>query len=154
MKKRPKTITTWLLIVLQFFLGLGAVFGGGALTLAPDGSLLRIPLSILKYGPFHTFLIPGLILLVVLGIYPLIIAIFLISERHFTLGKRLAIFRDKYWAWSHSLYIGFLLIGWITIEMFLIQAVAIGHLIYMFWALVILALTLLPSVQHHYARSL
>ncbi|MFT8872000.1 MAG: hypothetical protein ABF868_06875 [Sporolactobacillus sp.] len=152
MKKRPKTITTWLLIGWQFFLGLGAVFGGGALTLAPDGSLLRMPLSILKYGPFHTFLIPGLILLVVLGIYPLIIAIFLISERNFTLGKQLAIFHDKYWAWSHSVYIGFLLIGWLTIEMYALQQVSVVHLIYMLLALTILALTLLPSVQRHYTR--
>ncbi|HPF91692.1 MAG TPA: hypothetical protein PLL57_13615 [Flavobacteriales bacterium] len=56
-----------LLLVVQGFLAINAIVGGALLVLAPDGSLLQLPLSFLHTGLFHDFLIPGLILCVVLG---------------------------------------------------------------------------------------
>ena len=56
-----------LLLVVQAFLAINAIVGGALLVLAPDGSLLQLPLSFLHTGLFHDFLIPGLILCVVLG---------------------------------------------------------------------------------------
>jgi menaquinone-dependent protoporphyrinogen oxidase len=48
--------------------GVSAVFGGAALTLRPDGSMIGLPLSVLQHAPFHDFLVPGLLLLVVVGL--------------------------------------------------------------------------------------
>ena len=56
-----------LLLVVQGFLAINAIVGGALLVLAPDGSLLQLPLSFLHTGLFHDFLIPGLILCVLLG---------------------------------------------------------------------------------------
>ncbi|MBA7716268.1 hypothetical protein ES703_125337 [subsurface metagenome] len=51
--------------VLQVFIGLGAVGGGLALVLEPTGSYLGIPLELLKSSPFSTYLVPGIVLLMV-----------------------------------------------------------------------------------------
>jgi hypothetical protein len=58
----------WLAIALQVFLGVGALLGGGALVLAPGGSILGMPVATLEGTPFSSFLIPGLILFGVLGV--------------------------------------------------------------------------------------
>lgn len=57
----------WLLAVLLFFVALTAIGGGATLTLRPDGSLMEAPPSMLRYSPFASFLIPGLLLLVIIG---------------------------------------------------------------------------------------
>ncbi len=57
-------------LFLLSFLGLGAIGGGGALIISPSGELLGgLPLSILDRSPFHDFLVPGIILFVVLGLF-------------------------------------------------------------------------------------
>ncbi|HEX7604650.1 MAG TPA: flavodoxin domain-containing protein [Polyangiaceae bacterium] len=47
--------------------GLTAMGGGAVLVASPDGSLLQMPLWMLEHSPFHDFLVPGLLLLLVVG---------------------------------------------------------------------------------------
>ena len=70
-KPKPKTI--FILLILLAFQALSGLFGGAALVLDPSGSSIRLPLSLLEGSPFGNFLIPGIILFLVLGIFPLII---------------------------------------------------------------------------------
>jgi hypothetical protein len=56
-----------LLGAFELFAALGALYGGIAFVLRPDGSLLGMPLSLLAGSPFSTYFVPGLLLLVVLG---------------------------------------------------------------------------------------
>jgi hypothetical protein len=150
---KQKTGLCFILIALQLLLGIGALFGGGALILEPDGTLLRMPIELLQYSPFHTFLIPGLILFSVLGILPLIAAFFLITEKRSSAGWALSLYKDIHWAWNVSLYIGFILIGWITIEVYILHTIAFIHVFYLFMGMAIQAVTLLPSVKDHYLIS-
>lgn len=53
--------TRWLLLGILAFEAVGAFVGGPALVAAPDGSLMKIPVSEL-HGVFADFLIPGLLL--------------------------------------------------------------------------------------------
>lgn len=62
-------------IALEVFLGLGAIGGGIALILGPKGEILPLPVSALAGSPFDSYLVPGLILLTVLGIGPLVVAL-------------------------------------------------------------------------------
>ena len=64
-----------LAVVLEVFLGLGALFGGGALILAPDGHLLGMPVKLLAGSPFPSFLVPGIILFGLIGVAPLMAAL-------------------------------------------------------------------------------
>lgn len=150
--RNNKPFLVWLLILLHVLLGVGAVFGGGALVLSPNGSLLQIPLEMLKSSPFHNYFFPGLILLVMLGILPLVVAFFLITKKQCKAAEILSLYKHIHWAWSYSLYIGFIVILWITIEMYMIQAVAFLHVFYIFLGLAIQAITLLPTVQHYYEQ--
>ena len=61
-------------IALEVLLGVGALGGGLVLIVAPRGEIMPLPLSALAGSPFETYLGPGLILFVVLGIGPLVAA--------------------------------------------------------------------------------
>lgn len=148
-----KSFACYLLIVLHIFLGIGALFGGCTLILSPDGSLLQIPLKLLDHSPFNNFLFPGLILFVVLGVVPLITAIFLISEKPLKVAEKLSIYKATHWSWNSSLYIGFILIIWITVQIYMIQGIAFIHVFYIFLGLLIQSVTLLPSVKEYYSNT-
>ena len=92
-----------LAVVLEIFLGLGALFGGGALILAPDGHLLGMPTSLLAGSPFHSFLLPGIVLFTFIGIAPLLAATITIRRQALAPAAAVAV--------------GLALIGWVSVEM-------------------------------------
>lgn len=143
-------VTSKLLILLHLLLGIGAVFGGMVLIIDPSGKLIKMPITLLKNSPFHSFLIPGIILLIVLGVLPLIVSFALATKRQFSIANRLNLFAEMHWAWAYSIYISFALIIWITVEAFFIHDVALIHVAYIFLGLAIQAVSLLPSVQKYY----
>lgn len=139
-----------MLILLQLLLGAGALFGGGSLIIDPSGTLIQLPASLLEHTPLDSFLVPGIILFTVLGILPLMIAFGLVTKKKWQAADRLKLFRDRHWSWNLSLYTGFVLIGWITIQMYLVHGVALLHVTYIFWGMLVQAVTLLPEVQKVY----
>lgn len=143
---------SWVLIILHGFLGIGGIIGGGGLIIDPSGSLLQIPNSLLEHSPFRNFLIPGIILLLVLGLMPIVIAISLKTQCHWKIGWKLNLYPDRHGAWTFSLYTGFALLIWIMVQVFWIQHVSIIHLIYFAWGVAIQVVTLLPGVQRRYSR--
>lgn len=140
-----------LLIGLQALLGLGAVFGGGALMLAPDGSLLGMPLSVMQGAPFADFFIPGLILFAVVGIFPLCVAYSLWKRPAWSWPNAINPFKRTHWAWAGSLAAGVDILTWILVELFWVPFAFI-HGIYLGWGVLILLLTLLPVVRRTYTR--
>lgn len=101
---RPAAV--WVLLVLLVAQGVSGLGGGLSLALAPDGSIMRMPTSLLDGSPFPDFLIPGLILLLVLGALPLVAAVGL------WLGRR--------WAWYAAFVVGCGLMIWILVELTII----------------------------------
>lgn len=141
---------SWVLIIMQGLLGIGAIIGGGALIIDPSGNLVNMPDSLLEHSPFGSFLIPGIILMLVLGVVPLIIAVSLIRRTHWKIGEKLNLYSNQYWGWTFSLYTGFALIIWIMAQVYWIQHVSIIHLVYFAWGVGIQIVTLLPGVQRKY----
>lgn len=92
----------WILLVLLLVQGIGGLAGGLSLVLKPDGSIMKMPVSYLDGSPFSDFLIPGLVLLLVLGVLPLAAAAGL------WLGRR--------WAWYAAVAVGAALMFWILVE--------------------------------------
>jgi hypothetical protein len=103
----PRTFAVWILIVILVVQAIGAIGGGAVLVISPDGELMRMPLSQLEGSPFDSFLIPGLILLVVLGIAPLVAAI--------------GVWRRQTWAWWLAGIVGCGLMIWIAVELTIIE---------------------------------
>lgn len=138
------------LIILLAFLGLGAIFGGGALVVSPTGELLGMPLSLLEHSPFNNYLIPGIILFSILGMAPCLLIFALLKKPVSKSANRLNFFKDMHWAWSYSIYVAFALIIWLQAEMLFICAVHWIHAFYMFLAVVIIFVALLPEVRNLY----
>jgi hypothetical protein len=139
------------LIVLGF-LAIGAIGGGGVLIVSPTGELIGMPLSELENSPFDSFLIPGIILFSVLGLIPSLLIIALLKKPEFKLCDRINLFKDMHWSWTFSIYIAFMLIGWIQIQMVFLQAVHWLHTFYMFYAVVIIIIALLPQIRILYKK--
>lgn len=154
MQSKPRrSFACWLLIGLQLFLGIGAVFGGGILVIDPSGDLLGLPSDIMQIPLFPNYLIPGIILLVCLGIWPLITAWGLITMRDCGWAERLNIFKKLHWSWAFSLYISITLIIWISVETYILNGVAFIHLFYIALGLAIEIVTVLPHVQEAHLKS-
>jgi len=139
-----------ILLVLLFFLALGAIFGGGMFIISPSGQLMGMPLSMLDNSPFKNFLVPGIILFVVLGIAPVAVAIALIKKPANKAFEAFNFFKDMYWAWTFTIYMAFALIIWIQVQMMMLRAVHWLHSFYIFFAVVIIFTALLPGVRNLY----
>lgn len=144
--KRP--LSVYLLVTCIGILSINALFGGGALVVKPDGSLLQLPLSWIADSIFTNYRIPGLLLLFNLGVLPLLSAIGLLFKTPMRLADKLNLYKDKHWSWAFSLYSGLITIGWIIVQQFLTSYFILQPLIALL-GLIITILTLLPSVQRY-----
>ena len=147
-----KRIRNIFLIVLGF-LALGAIGGGIVLIISPDGELLGLPLSEFKNIPFTSYLIPGIILFSILGVIPSLLIIALLKKPESKIAEQINIFKDMHWSWTFSIYIAFTLIGWIHIQLIFLQGgVYWLHTFYMFYAILIIIIALLPRVRNLYKK--
>lgn len=138
-------------ISLLLFLGISAIFGGGALIISPSGRLLGgLPLSILKNSPYSNFLVPGIILFLVLGIFPIFTVWALIKKTVVPFVAYFNLFKDMHWSWSYSIYCAFALMIWIQIETYFIQGVGWLQMFYMLYVIPILIVALLLSIRNKY----
>lgn len=135
--KKPKLVIV--LIISVFFQALSGLGGGAFLIADPTGETLNLPLSFLKNSPFSDYLIPGIILFTVLGVYPLIVSA--------------GLWKRKYWGWFGSLLLGVALLIWIIVEIIIIgyQPNPPLQLIYGILGVLILLMTSLLRVKKFYS---
>ena len=141
-----------ILLFLLAFLGFGAIGGGGALIIFPSGNLLGMPLYMLDNSPFNSFLIPGTILFTVLGVCPILLIPALIKKPEYRLAEFFNFYRDMHWSWTYTIYISFALIIWLQVEMLILKDVHWLHAFYMFYAILLLLVALLPSIRNQYKK--
>jgi len=96
----------YVLLGTILFQGISGVAGGLGLALDPSGASIGIPLEWLEGSPFTDYLIPGLVLLSILGIGPLVVAGGLWGRRA--------------WSWGASILIGLALFAWLGVEIAII----------------------------------
>jgi len=114
----PPPPARWLLATLCAAVALTAIAGGTSLMLAPDGSLIHAPRELLEHTPFASFFVPGLALVVVVGLANALAAARVL--RHLPSANPTAVFA------------GVALFGWILGEMVLLRTtepVQIGYLV-------------------------
>jgi len=100
---RPLPGIARLAVVLEIFLGIGALFGGAVFLLAPDGHLLGMTTKTLAGSPFQSYLVPGIILFLFVGVAPLLAAAITIRRQSIAPFAAVAV--------------GLTLIVWISVEM-------------------------------------
>ena len=145
-----RPITLWILIVLMFILGFAAIVSGPMLFLAPDGSLMQMSVDALKGTPFSDYLIPGIILFIFMGLYPIFVGISLIKRPKSNFLNSLNPFKGYHWAWTASLASGLILLIWIITETLFIGYESFLQPLMAGWGILILVLTLLQNVRRYY----
>jgi hypothetical protein len=146
------TIARNILIFLLGFLAVGAIGGGIVLILSPTGKMIKMPVSIIDGSPFTSFLIPGIILFLMLGLAPAILTYALLKKPEWKFAGILNFFPDMHWAWTYCVFIAFGLIIWLQVQMVILQAVHFLHTFYMFYAIAILFVALLPANRTAYKK--
>jgi len=105
-KGKIKKFASYGLCVLQIFVGITAVLGGFGLVSDPSGTKMNIPLMLLENSPFANYLIPGLFLLLVIGVGNVLTGI--------------VVFLRHRYAGNLSVFLGALLALYITVEVWFI----------------------------------
>lgn len=146
-KNRPATV--YFIIGILTLVGLNGWIAGIGLFIFPDGRWIGLQLSWLNGSPFNSFRIPGLLLFLFIGVGCLFTAVGLLFRPSWQWPQQLNVFPDKFWAWSFSIYCGFMLCIWIITQQvltdyFFLQP-AINGL-----GVCLLILTLLPATQVYY----
>ena len=143
--KRP--LVLYPLLFLHLMLGTSALYGGWMLMTDPVAFGMNP--AWLNGAPFGGYFLPGLILFVLLGLFPLFTFWGLIVR---PAGRRAGIFNlypERHWAWTYSLFSGLTVMIWITVQMVFIPAFWLQP-VFMTTGLLILILTLWPSVMRHF----
>ena len=122
-----------LLIILLVLLGLGGIGGGFVLLADPSGAFMGLPGDLLEGFPVSSFVLPGLFLIVMMGIAPLLIA--------WGLWKRLT------WAWMAAVAQSILLILWICFQIILWKDPIALQIVYLVWGIFMLGLCFTPGVK-------
>lgn len=110
-----KFVINILVSLLLLINGISALVGGWILFTHPDGSAMHLSLDLLEYTPFNDFLIPGIILFVVNGVFSLI-AFNAVTHNY----------KSAYW---FVLAQGAILTGWIIIQIILIRTIHPLHIV-------------------------
>ncbi len=132
---RPKALR--FLVGVLTFQGVSGIGGGLGLSLDPSGQSVGIPLEWLQGSPFSDYLVPGLVLLVLLGIGPLVAAF--------------GAWTGRRWSWATSLLVAAGLLIWLGVEIAVIgyQPEPPLQMVYGLVALSILSAAYVPSVRDY-----
>lgn len=102
-------------IILLLFTGINALVAGLLFVLEPQGSLIGLTTDYIKHSPFNSYLIPGITLLLVIGIGSIFAAVQVIRKRP-----------------AHPLWIiaqAINLSGWIAVQIFMVHDFNLLHAI-------------------------
>ena len=146
-KKRP--VTFWILFFLACFEAISAVPYGFALALDPSGGLVSMPAAMLVGSPFRDFRIPGMILLIVLGLVALFLATALHRMPAWALANALNPFKGRHWVWCATIAYGFALMIWIATEVVMIGFDSWLQPLHFCVGLAFAVLPLTPSMRSH-----
>jgi len=137
-ESNKRSAVIYILMTLLLFQGLSGLLGGYMLVTDPTGASLGIPLEWLEGSPFGSYLVPGLILLIVLGIFPLAVLN----------GVR----RSRGWSRYGVLAVGGGLVIWLIVEVAVIgyHAEPPFQAIYGAVGLALLALAFMPGVRSYF----
>ena len=111
-----KNFVRILAMFVLLFLGITSVIGAVPMLRDPHGSPLSMPQSLLAYSPFHSYLVPGLVLLVCNGLLSLIIFVAVLKRQ------------KRYGQWIFVQ--GIILAVWLLVEIAVLRFVIWPHWFY------------------------
>jgi len=146
-----KTFELYILYFWMAFLSLNGLGGGIVFLLEPDGSIMGMSTDWLAHTPFTNFLVPGICLFLLNGVFPLIALIGLIARKENRILNLLNVLKDKHWAWTFTLYSGIITISWIIVQQLIAEYFVLQPIITAV-GLINIVLVLMPRVQKRYTK--
>lgn len=147
--KRPfELIVLWILLTI---LSVNAIAGGLLFMIKPGGDYLGVNVEWLANSPFTDFFIPGLLLFLLLGLFPLQSLAGMIWQIEKNPLRGMNIYHDRHWAWTYSLYSGILTVFWISIQQMMADYFYLQPAIAVLGLLIII-FTMLPRVIRYYSH--
>jgi hypothetical protein len=143
----------WILLLWLVFLAVGGLYGGVAMLLDPSGKLLGMDIM-LPLLPVSSYILPGLFLLTVMGLAPLILAYGLFARPNWPWADALARWSGSYWAWAGTLALGVILLIWLAVQATMIGFSAGIQYVMAVNGLALLGFALWPSVRRRYRLAL
>lgn len=147
-RNRPRTATA--LGVATIIEGLTGIAGGAAFLMDTTGAVYTDDpsfIAVLEDTPIETFLLPGLFLLTVIGLVPLVSG-WGVLGRHGVSGLRwLQDLTGHHWSWAVTITVGSALLAWMVVEIVVMGEIVALHIVYAVWGAVLVAGPLLPSVR-------
>lgn len=122
------------LFSLHTLVGIGAIFGGLAAILNPQGPL-GVPVEALKNSPFSNYLIPGIILATIIGLGNIISALTIFLKSRFQ-GYISSVF-----SWA--------LVIWIVVQCVMLNGVHFLHILFFIIGLIESALSMIIMFEQH-----
>ena len=83
-----KAIPSQLLLLFLFIQIISALPAGCSFVSDPSGAGIGISTDLLQHSPFSDYLIPGLLLIIILGLFPIIIFYGLVKKPTFKLAEK------------------------------------------------------------------
>jgi hypothetical protein len=139
-----------LLLLLLFFQAASGLLGGLLMIMDPSGRLLKLPLELLTGTPFNNYLIPGLILFIFLGAFPLLVIYTMIWNPDWRIFQRINIWNQYMAGWSAAVYVGIMLVGWIVVQVVLIGYQSYLQPVYLLVGISILIASFSSPTKKHF----
>ncbi|MFO7585363.1 MAG: hypothetical protein R6W69_11585, partial [Anaerolineales bacterium] len=112
-------LAVWILAFWLLFLAFGGLYGGIAMLLDPSGASMQMD-EVLDLLPVSDYLLPGLFLLLVMGLTPLALIYGLLARPSWPWLQSLLSRTRAHWAWGATVLLGLGLLLWLVIQGFLI----------------------------------
>lgn len=150
MKAKSKTIDIYFLVITLAFLAAGALYGGINLMNDPSGESIKLPATLLEGSIFSNYLIPGVILFLTLGFFPLFLIFPLLFKPTWPIINKLNVYKSYHWAWTYTLYSAIMLIIWIDVQVLILRTGSVIQGTFGLLGVLILILVLSPRVKRYY----
>lgn len=150
MKQKINTVEIYILVLMVGFLAVGAIYGGVSLMNDPSGETIKLPEKLLEGTIFSNYLIPGIILFLSLGFFPLFLIFPLIFKPRWPVIDILNVYKSYHWAWTYTLYTSIMLIIWIDVQIIILKTGSVIQGTFGLLGVLILILALSPRVKRHY----
>jgi hypothetical protein len=138
----------YVLIILIGFVGISACFSGPLLIADPSGKLIQFPEGTLDNIPFPSFLIPGIILTIIIGIYPLLVTLWLLFPKMLHIPVK----GPLQPRWYAAMSVGIAIMIFIIVQLLFIPSKMFLQYVYLLTGILICTVCLSPSIRKYYSN--
>ncbi len=145
-----KSFVHYLLYFFITLLIINALPAGVMFIIDPSGAIIGLSTELLAKAPFGNFLIPGLFLLLVMGLLPIVILYGLVNRSKIVWAERINLYKEMHWSWTYSFYLGLVMIIWINIQLLMMKEYSFLQVVISLLGVAIIIVTHLPKTKNYY----